>query len=309
MLKVRKDVVAGALMALSTATPAGAWGLTGMSRPQLAAYRDASAAAAPVTTADPAPVLPDIDAQEGIPQAPPDSAAEHAAREAQDDTEVDIYAPKKNRKPFRFKPARSPGDNDVILAPSARPLDEGERQVSLDELLLWRVQLGVSDDFTLEANSLWGLSIGLNGKYALVRKNNTAVSLQLGAGAFTVEKSINWAHAGLLYTKDFARGALHLGAYAIFAHSERGRSYVLPQATAAGEVRVMKHVTAIGEVGFGNDVLHAAGLENNTGFVNLALRLDGGNVFATGGLVMPTNDHFVNSSALGIPALRLGGRF
>lgn len=310
MMTQRKTLLVGALIAVaasSTAAPAWGWELTGMSRRQVAAYQNERAAPTPAT--DPAPVLPDIDAQEGVPQAPPDSPAVHAALEAEDEPAFDIYAPKKDRRRWKFRPARTAGDNDVIVAPSARPLDEGDRQVSLDQLLLWRVQLGVSDEFTLEASSLWGLSIGLAGKYALVRKNNTAVSVYAGAGAFTIEKSINWAHLGLLYSKDFKRGALHLGAHGIWAHSARGKGYVVPQATAGGEVRIMKHVSALGEAGFGNDILRAAGFENNTGFVNLALRLDGGKVFATGGLVMPTNDSFTNSAALGIPALRLGARF
>lgn len=314
MFKLRKNVLAGALISVAAslaAAPAWGWDLTGMSRRKVAAYQDQGAATSPsAVTGDSAPVLPDIDAQEGIPQAPPDSPATHAALEAQDEeAEFDIYAPKKDRRRWKFRPARTAGDNDVIVAPSARPLDEGERQISVDELLLLRVQLGVSDEFTLEANSLWGFSIGLAGKYAFVRRNNTALSLYAGAGAFTVEKAINWAHAGLLYTKDFKRGALHLGGHGIWAHSERGRGYFVPQATAGGEVRVMKHVTALGEVGFGNDILNAAGFENNTGFVNLALRLDGAKVFATGGLVMPTNESFVNSAALAIPALRVGARF
>lgn len=310
MITRRKNLLVGVLISItagSSAAPAWGWELTRMSQRQVAAYQDADDSAAPAT--DPAPVLPDIDAQEGIPQAPPDSPATHAALAAEGDAEFDIYAPKENRKRWKFRPARTAGDNDVIVTPSARPLDEGDRQVSLDELLLWRVQLGVSDEFTLEANSLWGFSIGLAGKYALVRKNNTAVSVYAGAGAFTIEKSINWAHLGLLYSKDFKRGALHLGAHGIWAHSARGKGYVVPQATAGGEMRVMRHVSALGEVGFGNDILRAAGFENNTGFVNLALRLDGGKVFATGGLIMPTNDSFTNSAALGIPALRLGARF
>jgi hypothetical protein len=239
---------------------------------------------------------------------------ENAATQSDDiyeesDAEVDIYAPQKGGKRKRFKPKRHAGDTDVILLASARPLEEGQVNISLDELLLWRAQLGVTDDFTLEANSLWGFSIGINGKYALMRERNTAVAVQFGAGAFTVEKRMNWSYASLLYAKDMGRGAVHAGGHLIFAHTPDGKSYVVPQATAGAEVTLMKRVRALTELGFGNDILQSTGVENNTGFLNLGLRLDLSPVYATGGLVIPMNEPFLDSPALGIPFLRIGATF
>jgi hypothetical protein len=261
--------------------------------------------------------LPADDAQEGVPVTAPTPVTQRAELpapelapapepEAEGPEVTDIYAPDPNRKGTKFHLGRSAGDTDVLLLPSARPLDEGQVHVALDELLLWRGEMGVSDEFSLGVDSAWGLTLDVNGKYAFVRRNNTAVALRLGVGAATVEKKLNWSYAELLYSKDMRRGAVHLGAHLVFAHTPDGDSYLVPQATVGGEVKLIKHVSAMVEGGFGNDVLAAAGLGNNTGFANLGVRLYVQGAYVTGALVIPTNEHFMNSAALGIPFIRFG---
>ena len=259
--------------------------------------------------------LPAVDAQQGIPSAPPPTAAEHAAVTVPTESQpaevevTDIYAPDPTRKKSRFKLARSDGDTDVLLLPSARPLNEGQVHVALDEFLLWRGEMGVTDEFSLEASSVWALTAEISGKYAFVRENNTAVSLRVGAGAATVQKQLNWSFAQLLYTKDFPRGAVHLGAHLVFVHTPNDGGFLVPQGTVGGEVKLIKYVWAIAEAGLGNDLLQATGFENNTGFVNLGARLAAQGGYVTAGLVMPTNSSFLNSAALGIPFLRFGVTF
>lgn len=273
---------------------------------QAAAESLASVSADTDVAAPAAGPLPDTDAQAGVPQAGPESPAAHAAAA---DEVVDIYAPKPGRRTDRFGLRRYPGDGDVILTPSARTLDEGDIQIGLDEGLLWRAQVGVVDEFTIEANSVWGFTAGLSGKYALVRRHNTALTLQLGAGAATVEKSMNWSHAALLYAKDYRYGAVHLGGYFVFVHVPRGMGYLVPQATAGAEVRLLRGVSAVGEFGYGNDILHEHGPGVNSGFVNAGVRFDFSQIYLTGALVVPTTDAFLDSAALAIPFVRIGGRF
>lgn len=229
---------------------------------------------------------------------------------AESKTDIDIYAPKAGKKKRRVKLQRTAGDTDVILVPSARPLPEGDVNISLDELLLWRVSMGVTDDLTLEANSMWGFSAGLEGKYALIRRNNTALSLAAGATALTIDKHYNASHLSLLYAKDFPAGALHAGGHMVFAHGRDDDAVLIPQLTLGAEAKLMKRVTALGEIGFGNDILNATnGYENNTGFANLGMRVSFKQIYATGSLFMPTNERFLNSRALGIPFVRIGGTF
>lgn len=258
--------------------------------------------------------LPATDAQEGVPLAAPapethksEPAAVVAETKAAEEPEVtDIYAADPNKPRSKFKLQRTQGDTDVLLLPSARPLEEGQVHFALDEFLLWRAEIGVSDEFSLGADSVWGLTAQVYGKYAFIRENNTAVSLRVGAGAATVQKSLNWSYAQLLYAKDMRRGAYHLGAHLVFVHTPNGDSYLVPQGTLGGEVKLIKYLTAIGEAGFGNDMLQADGFVNNTGFVNLGAKVYMQGGYVTAGLVMPTNESFLNSAALGIPFIRFG---
>jgi hypothetical protein len=206
-------------------------------------------------------------------------------------------------------PRRKAGDTNIILAPSARSLREGETQVNLDQLLLWRVAWGISDKLDLEFRTAWVTSLGLGAKYTMLNHHRHKIALHAGADALIFSKRYNAQQASLIYTLDERRGAWHLGVHAIRLQRrlsrDESRIYNVGQATMGAEVELGRITRALFEASYGQDRRHVRP-EENTGFMNVGLRVGDRRAFIDAALVVPISEAWWESEILGIPFFRIG---